>query len=404
MVTRKRAVAAYAITATLIRGADAGLVVGIVLLATSSPETAPVAGLLAACLTAPHLAGPLVAPVLGRAKRPIALLAAAFVLYALFVAVAALAFTAGWLVLAAVALAAAGGCGPLFTGGLSSQLPRLVNREQTTQRRAQGLDALTYGVGAAFGPLIIAVATAVLTPLAGVLGAAAAALVGAAVLMTLPPLGSAAGGAGRRDAGASVRRNVALLFTSGPLRRVTVCTSVAAVAVGAVPILAVATVSVHEWGGRDAAALLAAAFGAGTLAGSLAVTVRPLRGAPEHAVTWAASGVSAALAVCALAPSRGVAAIGFALVGICGSLQFASSLAARSEYSPPEARAQVFMTMAGLKVACSSVGVAVAGTAVTNAPLVVLGGAVATVAVAFGAAVIDRRASRRRENVIAVSS
>ncbi|HWS49639.1 MAG TPA: MFS transporter, partial [Microbacterium sp.] len=373
MFSRHRALVAYAVTATLVRSADSGAVVGFVLLATSSPSGPGVAGLLVAALTAPHLAAPLLAPLLDRTSRPRVILAAAFVLYALSVGAAALLFSSGQVGLSAIALVLAGACGPLHTGGLSSRLGELVSPEREHQRRAQGLDALTYGLAAAAGPAVVTLIAALADPLIGVLTVGVLAAAGSATLAAMPAMTRADSSGVRAEARRPILRQLAVLFSSGPLRRVTVCTSLTAVAAGAVPILAVASSAVHGLGGPGVAAMLASAFGAGTLVGSLIVTARPLRGSPERAVTGAALGVSAGLVLCAVAPTLALSLAAYAFAGILSAVQFASSLAARAEYSPPDARAQVFMTMAGLKVAFSSSGVALAGLVAAGAPMALLG-------------------------------
>ncbi|MDX2400253.1 MFS transporter [Microbacterium algeriense] len=390
----RRAVSAYAASATLVRSADAGAIVGFVLLASSSPSGASAAGILAAALTAPHLAGPLVAPILDRSTRPRTVLATAFVLYALTVGVAAVSFTHGWLALSVAALVIAGSCGSLLTGGLSSRLGVMVSDEQSRQRRAQGLDALTYGVAAALGPVLVTLVAASASPVIGVLAIGGMALVAAITLAALPPVRSPVAADEDAEAPPPVWQSISTLLANGPLRRVTLCTSMTAVAVGAVPILAVASSTVHGFGGPEAAAVLATAFGAGTLAGSICVIVRPLRGSPESTVTRAAIGVCIGLILCALAPMLALAALAYATTGAIGAIQFAASLAARVEYSPPESRAQVFMTMAGLKVACSSAGVALAGLFVTSTPLLVLVGAALMVAGAAIIAALDRFPAR----------
>jgi hypothetical protein len=69
--TRRAAVTRYVVAATLVRSADGAAAVGLVLLAVSPSahlaHGARVGGVLAACLTAPHLLGPLLARRLDRA-------------------------------------------------------------------------------------------------------------------------------------------------------------------------------------------------------------------------------------------------------------------------------------------------------------------------------------------------
>src|SRR4051794_6774577 len=116
----------YLVAATLARVADGGAAVGLLLLATS-PATgvrngAAVGGLLAAALTAPHLLGPWVARQLDRARDGRVVLAAACVAYGVALAGAALLLGHGPLAAVVGAVAVAGACGPLLTGGLSSRL------------------------------------------------------------------------------------------------------------------------------------------------------------------------------------------------------------------------------------------------------------------------------------------
>ena len=65
MSTRDGGLARYVLAAALARLADGGGIVALVLLVSSQPGTGPDGvvhgGILAACLTAPHLLGPVVA-------------------------------------------------------------------------------------------------------------------------------------------------------------------------------------------------------------------------------------------------------------------------------------------------------------------------------------------------------
>ena len=69
----------YVIAATLARTADGGGVVAVVLLVTTSGGSGWTAGLLGACLTLPHMAGPFVARSLDVARDGRTVLAAACV-------------------------------------------------------------------------------------------------------------------------------------------------------------------------------------------------------------------------------------------------------------------------------------------------------------------------------------
>src|SRR4051794_17811275 len=155
---RPGGMARYLVAATLARAADGGAAVGLVLLATTTPHLsrAPtVGGLLAACLTMPHLLGPVVGRLLDRASDGRRLLAVAFVLYGLALFAASLLLGKVPVVPVAGLVAVAGACGPLLTGGLSSRLASLVRPEELAQRRAQGWDAVTYGIGGSLGPAAV---------------------------------------------------------------------------------------------------------------------------------------------------------------------------------------------------------------------------------------------------------
>ena len=187
------------------------------------------------------------------------------------------------------------------------------------------------------------------------------------------------------------------MVVTGPLRRLTYTTLLVAVPTGAVSVLAVA-VGAHLRGSAVSGASLAAAYGMGNLAASLLVTAFPMTSEPEQLLIRCTAGVATAFALCAAAPSYSVAVTAFALLGASNAPWFAATLAARSSYSPPAARAQVFVTSAGLKVAASSAGTAATGALLTVADpraLLLSGGAL--MAVTAGAAAIDRKRSVARQ-------
>ena len=68
-----------------------------------------------------------------------------------------------------------------------------------------------------------------------------------------------------------------------------------------------------------------------------------------------------------------------------------ATLAARSRYSPPNTREQVFVSMAGLKVALASAGAALTGAAIALGPRAVLAAGAAIAILAAAATALDRR-------------
>ncbi|MEU1476713.1 hypothetical protein [Streptomyces sp. NPDC005760] len=109
------------------------------------------------------------------------------------------------------------------------------------------------------------------------------------------------------------------------------------------------------------AAVLTAAYGLGGLAGSLGVMARPLTGSPDRLQPRLAVVVAAGLMAAAVSPTFGSAVAAYALTGVVNAYFFAATLAARTEYAPPEARGQVFIWVAALKITSASAGTALAG-------------------------------------------
>ncbi len=421
----------YVTAATLARCADGGAAVGLVSLtvgtAGHSHGGAAAGGLLAALLTAPHLLGPWSAQRLDRARDGRKVLATAFAGYGLALAAGAALIGRAPLAVVAALITVAGICGPLLTGGLSSRLAGIAGSRPRAQRRAEGWDSVTYGLGGTAGPAAIAGVAAVTTPLFAMLGIAAATAVSAAVTMTLPrqeALGRppaperpesppdtrpdppeftpAARPDLAADAAMSVRAALRTVLDPGPLRRVMVATGLTAFGGGGMLVIAVV------FGGRlsphpGAGAALAAVFGLGNLAGSLAVTAFPLRGEPERSTVRNVVIVALTLAVCAVVPNYPAALVAFAAVGFADAPMFTASLAARSLYAPPGARAQVFVSMAGLKVALASAGSALAGAAIGAGPRPLIVGAALVTLLAAAAAVLDRRRTTRGQENSAYS-
>jgi hypothetical protein len=391
--TTTGALARYLSAALLARGADGGAAVGLILLAVS-PATglyngAATGGLLAAGLTAPHLLGPWVARRLDRARDGRKLLAAAFAGYGTALAAAVILLGHARLPLVAALIGLAGLCGPLLTGGLSSRLAGLAGPQPRAQRRAEGWDAVSYGLAGTAGPAAVAGLAALTTPLAAVLALASAPLAAATITLTLPRTTPSASSP---DQAPTVRAALHVMAGHGPLRRVTVATMLTALSTGGLAVVAVVL------GGQlstrpGAGAALAAAFGLGNLAGSLLVTAAPLRGEPETLTTRYVAIMAATLGLCAIAPTYPLAMAGFALVGASNAPFFTATLAARSRYSPPQARAQVFVSMAGLKVAMAAASTAIAGATISHGPRGLLSVAAAITLLAAATVLLDRRIS-----------
>lgn len=390
----RRAMLRYLVGATLARGADAGAAVGLLLLARAVrpplADATATGGLLAAALTAPHLLGPWVARRLDLATDGRRLLAAAFATYGVSLAGAALLLHAALLPPAFVAAVVAGVCGPLLTGGLSSRLSAFAGSDQRSRRRADGWDEVSYGVAATAGPAAVAALAVLATPLAAVLVLGTAATVAGGVTLTLPR------DTARRGDGPvlQVRDVLVLLTRRGPLRRVNVGTLCTAFSLGGVPVVAV-LLGAHLAPGHATGATLVAAFGVGNLAGGLFLTAVPLRGEPDRCTMRYVALTGLALASCAVAPWYPVAVVTFALAGFAQAPFVTATFAARRQYAPAAARAQVFVSMAALKIAAQAAGTGALGALAGLEPRVLTAAAGAVAVVGAAVMLADRNLPRR---------
>jgi predicted MFS family arabinose efflux permease len=382
------AMARYLLAATLARGADEGATVGLVLLAFEALPTgnpAAIGGLLAACLTAPHALGPWVARLLDKARDGRRFLAAAFVGYGGALAVAGVALGHVPIPLVLMGTVVTGACGPLLTGGLSSRVAGIAGDGEKRQRRGEGWDSVSYGMAGTLGPAAVAGFAALTSALSAVLALSVAAVLAAAITLTLPSDDRRA----TREA-TPVRDVLRLLIHHGPLRRVNMATLATAFGLGGIPIVAVVLAD-HLTDMEGAGAVLVAVFGVGSLVGSLVVTAFPLRGEPELLTTRHVALFGAATMLCAFAPTYPLALAGFVLIGLANAPFITATFAARSQYAPPAARAQVFVSMASLKVATAAAGTAITGLSTALGPRALPAAAATIVLAGAAGTVVDRR-------------
>jgi MFS family permease len=377
----------YVAAATLARTADGGGVVAIVLVVTTSGGPGWLAGLLGASITAPHLLGPFVARRLDTARDGRTVIALACLIHGCTLAAAVLLYPHTPAVVPALLLILSGLVGPLLTGGISSRLFAIAGPSQRSQRRAQGWDVATYGLGGTIGPSIVAIISAWSTPTVAALVLASSTVIAAVIVRLLPYVTPAA------DASEVPKplRTLAIMLTTGPLRRTLYLTVIVALSVAVLPLTAVASTA-SLGAAAVAAGALTAAYGLGNLVGSAGVMIRPLRGEADKLMTRLALIVAAALAAVLIAPDLGLALGCYALAGIANAYFFAATLAARSEYSPSDARAQVFVWVGALKITAGSAGTAAAGALVgasLHLPLI-LGASIT--ALAALCSVIERKA------------
>jgi MFS family permease len=100
--------------------------------------------------------------------------------------------------------------------------------------------------------------------------------------------------------------------------------------------------------------------------------------------------------LCAIVPTYPLALLSFGLAGAANAPFFTATLASRSTYAPPEARAQVFVSTAALKVATASAGTALAGVLIGfGSRLLLCAGAVIVLA-ASATTIADRHLTETR--------
>jgi hypothetical protein len=385
-----RALVAYGAAAALVRLADEGARLGVVLLGVSGPGGARAGALYAAALLAPHvLAAPVLGRIVDRSGRPGRVTALAAAGFGTGLALAAAADDRLPAVAVAGLLVLTGACGPAITGALTSQLGALVPAAGLP--RAFGLDALTWNVAGIAGPAVVAVLAAAADPATALLVLAGIALAGAVFIAALP-IGAGLPRTGLDSHGRGGRLDgLRAVFGQPALAAVTTATVVGQLGAGALPV--VVTVAAGRWHEAAAAGWIFTAAAVGGMAGSLAWTWRPARarvaplvvlvGVALTGVVTAAAAVSSSLVVIA-----GLLALSAAVNGPV----FGALLTVRQTRTRPELQAQVFSIGAGLKMTATALGSAAAGAvaAATTGVQFLVVGALPIIGALLGAALLRR--------------
>jgi MFS family permease len=367
--------ARYLVAAFAARLADA-MWIAPVLLVLDRTGSATLAGLTLSAATLPTLVtAPLVGAWLdvhGRRRAAIAVNQVA-----LAGALAALTLAAG-AAPPVVVVACAGLAGllqPLVTGGFSSMVPGLA----PSPARGAALDSMTYSVASIAGPALAALLAGAAGPAAGVLGQAAVALAALAALLSLPA-GADAPPAETPRLRAALARGLGHLVRVPRLRAVTLTTVLEAFPGGLLSVVAPA-LAVAIGARRADGGWVLAAMALGGAAGAPLLPWLRERCGLLALVLGGTLDQGAGLVLLAAAPGLPLALAAAALAGVPQGLAIAALFAARGEWSPPELRAQVFTSAAGLRTGMSAIGAALAG------PALVLGPRGATVAAAASCAV-----------------
>lgn len=354
----KVGLAQYALAATLARLADGGGVLAVILLCMANDNSASYAGILAACITLPHLAGPFIARSLDTADDGRTVIALACLIHTVLIVTVTLTFDRVPLLATALLLAGAGLCGPLLTGGISTRLPPIAGRSKQSQRRAQGWDVATYGLGGTVGPSLVAVLAAWFSPSAAFYALAGATALAAFFIMRIPT--SHAADIAEKQEVPSSAKTIMLMLSDARLRRTLYLTLAVAFCVAVLPVTAVSLAPVLGVT-TSTAAYLMVAYGGGNLAGSAYLMLQPLKGEPSQLMVRLSCCIGAGVFLILFNMHFAVLLLLFFITGAINAFFFAATLAARSEYSPANCRGQVFVWVGALKITAGSVGTAIAG-------------------------------------------
>jgi hypothetical protein len=210
---------------------------------------------------------------------------------------------------------------------------------------------VTYGLAGTGGPALVGLLATVWSPTASLAAVALLVAASAALVWLLPP--------GRSSGDSSplpLRAALAVVARTGPLRRVALLTMVASLVTSAVIVVAVLLRPEGISG-----ALLVTVFGLANLLAAFVVALLPSSGEPERRVLLWVVVLAASFAVVAAATSGVLVVAAFVLAGGSTAPYTTATLATRSRYSPVEARAMVFVSLAGVKTASGSLGAAAAG-------------------------------------------
>ena len=352
--------------ALLVRVADEGAKVALVLLALDRAGSAAIGGLLVAALLIPHvIAAPAVGWLTDRARRPELVLTGAAVGFGVALAAAAVLLDRVPLPVVLAVLVAGGCCGPALTGGLTSQLSTVV--EEGRLPRGFGADSMSYNLSGIAGPAVAGMLSGLWGPTVATFTLAGVAAVGAVALVALPVPPHTTGAEDWLDS-PPLSTGATAIVRDRVLRTVTIASSLGQLGPGGLAV--VAAVLATQQHRPAATGWLLTAMAVGGLLGSLWWTWRPA--APARAartVTTALLGIGVPLGLAAATTqSLAATAVLFAVSGLFLGPFTGALFTVRQAHAPTDARAQVFTISAGMKTTAAAAGAALAGT-IAHLPL-----------------------------------
>ncbi len=354
----------YFSLACFARTATAAAIVSILILASENGIPSHQMGILAACLSAPHLLGPIWGRWLDMADDSRKLIVAAACVYSVFMATTALLFQHLTFTILMLLLIVCGGSAPYLMGGISGLLNGLFNSNQSMRRKAHAWDVCSYAVGTTVGPMIVAGLTSISDTQTAVVSIAVLPLISAMLIMRLPINN---GSTSRSTTAPSIGKVATQIVTTGPLSRTMYLTIATSFSLAALPICAIFLAG--EWGQEQASsATLVTLYGFGNLVGALCLIRFPNQKEPEQLMIVSAIAVSLGLLLVSTTSYYTLGLGAFFICGVANAVFFAASLAARVEYAPAESSMQVFMWIAAMKIAAVSIGSTILGYIAADSP------------------------------------
>lgn len=357
---RANALARFMLAAILVRTCTGGAAVAVILLARNSGADGSLIGALTACLTVPHVFGPVYGRWLEKANNPFLIIAMACLLFTAFFQLTVWNIDSWSLWLVFSCLLVCGACSSFLMGGLSTQLNGLVSDDLTARRKAQSWDAVTYGVGLTFGPMFIAVFSSEFSVALTIGSLMCLPLLAALLVLSLPKPTKQ-----HFEINTKVLRMQQVFMTlwrTPALKTTLLMTSGAAFSFAALPVLAV-YLSEMFGQGQEKGALLVTLYGVGCLCGATSLIFRPML---KEALDLLRN-IGSLLVVCLILVSASAylnfiaCMLAYWICGVVNSLFFASTIAARTEYAPETGAAQIYMWVAAAKITAASAGAFAAG-------------------------------------------
>ena len=348
----------YILAALFARTSTGGSAVAIILLSRHFDADGALVGALAACLTAPHAFGPIYGRWCEKANNAFIVIAMSCLLFTAFFQFAIISIEKQHFWLAFISLLLCGACSSFMMGGLSTQIVHLISSDKAVRRKAQSWDALTYGAGLTVGPILIALLSSTYTIKFAVSALMFLPIVAGLIILSLPKPHKDS--KKQKHKVPRIKQVVKVLWQSPALKTTLLMTSGAAFSFAALPVVAVYYSEAFQYG-REKGAYLMTLYGVGCLCGATLLIFRPLvRDALtllKH-VGWI---LVTCLILVSLSASFMTSMFAYWFCGVVNSVFFAVTIAARTEYSPAQGAAQIYMWVAAAKITAASLGTFVAG-------------------------------------------